>query len=141
MIKTALSFNRSQWRHFGAALMLLPRIDLRLKKDGFAATRDWIDRQRETTRKSILNQDEMAFSRDVAMAVNVAGRRSIWPTSCLRQALALRYFLGRYGIESELRIGVRGGQRDFAAHAWVEKNGIVLIGGEYAGERYVALTH
>ncbi len=140
MLKTALSFNRTQWRYFGAALLLLPRIDVRLRKNGYAPTRAWIDSEITKAQKARLFEDEMAFSRDVAIAVNVAGRRSIWPTSCLRQALALRYFLGRYGIESELRVGVRGGQRDFAAHAWVEKNGVVLIGGEYAGERYVALS-
>lgn len=140
MLETALSFNRTQWRHFGEALVLLPRIDLQLKRHGFAATRAWIDRQTKMAKKSTFLPDEMTFSREVAIAVNVASRRSFWPTSCLRQALALRYFLGRHGIESELRIGVRGGQRDFAAHAWVEKSGVVLIGGEYAGERYVALT-
>ena len=140
MLKTALSFNRTQWRHFGAALLLLPRIDVRLRRHGYAPTRAWIEREIAKDREARVFQDEMAFSRDIAIAVNVAGRRSFWPTSCLRQALALRYFLGRYGVESELRIGVRGGQRDFAAHAWVEKNGVVLIGGEYAGERYVALT-
>ncbi len=140
MLKTALSFNRAQWRHFGAALVLLPRIDLRLRRLGYAATREWIDSEAAKAFKPLVSPDEMAFCRETAVAVSVAGRRTLWRTSCLRQALALRYFLGRRGIETELRIGVRGGQGEFAAHAWVEKNGAVLIGGEYAGERYVALT-
>jgi hypothetical protein len=143
MLKTALRLTRTQWRYLIESLVLLPQIDLRLRTRGYSHTREWIEAKAASSTKKRILEGEMAFSSEIAIAVNIAGRRSFWATSCLRQALALRYFLQRVGIESELRIGVRGGQGglgDFAAHAWVEKNGVVLIGGEHASERYVALT-
>lgn len=45
---------------------------------------------------------------------------------CLPQALALKYFL-RKDKKTEIVIGVDN-QRGFSAHAWVEKNGRILIG-------------
>lgn len=140
MLRTALRLTRLQWRYLTESLLLLPRIDFRLRRLGYARTREWVESKAVTDRKTTFIQNEMTFSQEVALVVGIAGRRSFWATSCLRQALALRYFLLRSGIESDIRIGVRGGSKEFAAHAWVEKNGTVLIGGEYAGERYVALT-
>lgn len=53
--------------------------------------------------------------------------------SCLTQALSLQVLLARRGLGSRLCIGVRkGGQKSFEAHAWVERGGRVLIGGEAA---------
>ena len=49
--------------------------------------------------------------------------------TCLTQAMAAHVLLARRGHDSNLRIGVR---RDaagrFDAHAWLELNGVVLIG-------------
>lgn len=50
--------------------------------------------------------------------------------TCLTQAIALQYLLARSGRAGEIHIGVR---RDtsgkFIAHAWVELDGVVVIGG------------
>ena len=63
----------------------------------------------------------------VARAVRRASRL-VPMANCLPQALATYTLLARRGIESEVRLGVaRDGQR-FKAHAWVELDGIVLIG-------------
>lgn len=49
--------------------------------------------------------------------------------SCLTQALALQYLLGRAGHASHLQIGVRQDERgDFSAHAWVTCNDRVVLG-------------
>ena len=51
-------------------------------------------------------------------------------TTCLVRALAAQALLGRHGHTSELRLGVAGGAgRAFEAHAWLEHDGRVLIGG------------
>ena len=47
-------------------------------------------------------------------------------TRCLAQSLTLTRMLASRGVESELVIGVRPGER-FAAHAWVEYEGIPLL--------------
>lgn len=51
-------------------------------------------------------------------------------TTCLVRALATRTLLARHGYPSELRLGVAGGGgRAFEAHAWLEQDGQVLVGG------------
>lgn len=59
--------------------------------------------------------------------------------TCLTQALTLRALLSRVGIPSELEIGVtRDDEEGFAAHAWLEAGGRVVIGGERL-DRYTRL--
>ncbi|GIV57702.1 MAG: hypothetical protein KatS3mg042_0615 [Rhodothermaceae bacterium] len=72
--------------------------------------------------------------------VRAAARRLLGDRPCLPQALAVRYWLKRAGRDSTLRIGVMkdaGGA--LKAHAWLELDGRVLIGGESSRQRYVSL--
>jgi hypothetical protein len=58
---------------------------------------------------------------------------------CLVRALAARWMLAALGHPSELRIGVAkapGGK--FSAHAWLESEGEIVIGGAEA-ESFTAL--
>lgn len=59
----------------------------------------------------------------LARALAAVGRRV--PSTCLHRALALVWLLRAHGLGAVLRIGVRTG--DFAAHAWVEHEGVVLL--------------
>ncbi len=64
---------------------------------------------------------------EIAQKVRIIGIASnILNANCLPQALALKYFL-RNDKSAEIIIGVSN-SNDFAAHAWVEKNGEILIG-------------
>lgn len=45
---------------------------------------------------------------------------------CLSQSLVMRFLLGRKGISSELKIGVNQSMGKFDAHAWLEKEGVIL---------------
>ena len=77
---------------------------------------------------------------DLIWAVRVASRRLLRTNPCLTEALALWGLLRRHGYESQLRIGVARDERaDFEAHAWVERDGEVIIGGEQSPEAYVPL--
>jgi hypothetical protein len=70
----------------------------------------------------------------VAMADRIVPR-----TTCLVRALAAQALLARRGHASQLRLGVtRGSGRAFEAHAWLERDGRVLIGGPVEA-RYVPL--
>jgi hypothetical protein len=74
----------------------------------------------------------------IAWAVEVAARR-VPRATCLVRALAAQALLARHGHASQLRLGVaRGAGRAFEAHAWLEGNGQVLIGGG-TERRYVPL--
>ena len=63
----------------------------------------------------------------ILRAVTAAGR-AVPASNCLSEALTAWVLLSRGGHEPVLRIGVSAEER-FAAHAWVECNGVVVIGG------------
>ncbi len=64
----------------------------------------------------------------VAADVTVAAR--VLPgAACLAQALTTTVLLAWQGSPSTVRLGVRRDGRDMAAHAWVEHEGVVLLGG------------
>ena len=65
----------------------------------------------------------------IAWSVEVAGRY-VPAATCLTLALATRLLLRQHSHDSELRIGVaRSASGTFEAHAWVEFEGRVIIGG------------
>ncbi len=73
---------------------------------------------------------EEAICRTV-WAINAAGRRIPWASTCLTRALAAQVMLGRIGEMSDLHIGVSKDESGaFQAHAWLEGRGKVIIGGE-----------
>lgn len=55
-----------------------------------------------------------------------AAATSAHGAACLPRSLALRRFLGRYGIESRLRLGMRKTDEGWTGHAWVEHAGQVV---------------
>lgn len=49
---------------------------------------------------------------------------------CLAQALVTQILLKQYGYDCDLLIGVaKNEQKGLTAHAWIERNGQILIGG------------
>jgi hypothetical protein len=60
----------------------------------------------------------------------MAVSRRLFPERpCLVQALAARWLLARRGIASDLHIGVLKNDDALEAHAWLERDGRVLVGG------------
>ncbi|HYO78407.1 MAG TPA: lasso peptide biosynthesis B2 protein [Thermoanaerobaculia bacterium] len=72
-----------------------------------------------------------------ANAIERAARRLPLRTNCLDQALALAWTLRAAGIASEVRFGVRRDDAALAAHAWVEHDGMRLLGDD--GTRFTPL--
>ncbi|BCM94309.1 hypothetical protein IAD21_06214 [Abditibacteriota bacterium] len=71
-------------------------------------------------------------------AVNVAGH-FVPCSTCLVKAVALHTLLERYGEPAQLHIGVAKGAGDqLLAHAWVQQEDRVLVGGEESN-RYTLL--
>jgi hypothetical protein len=66
----------------------------------------------------------------VAWAVTAAARRLPMSTTCLFEALAADVMLRRRGCVCEIRFGVRMPTHatPFAAHAWIEHGGVVILG-------------
>lgn len=73
-------------------------------------------------------------------AVKTASQHVPGVKSCLTQALATQVLLARCGYPALLHIGVMRGERgQFRAHAWVESDGKVVIGGS-GPERFTPLA-
>jgi hypothetical protein len=67
--------------------------------------------------------------------------RYVPSASCLTQALATQVLLARRGQVSTLQIGVKKGDEDqLKAHAWVESNGRIIIGGTKDLGKYTVLN-
>ncbi len=71
-----------------------------------------------------------APAEQVIRAAVSAGSHSPVGTTCLATALVAQTLLRRHGDDARLRLGVR---RDpdgkIAAHAWLEREGLVVVGG------------
>jgi hypothetical protein len=75
----------------------------------------------------------------IAWAVATASRAVPNGNNCLVRALATGIVLKRYRYPSELKIGVmKPADGHFAAHAWLESGGVVVIG-DFELDRYVPL--
>ena len=76
----------------------------------------------------------------VVWAIEVAAKYMPAFDTCLTKALAAQVLLSRRGCPALLRIGVvKSAEGKFEAHAWVESDGRVVIGG-YELERYTPLA-
>lgn len=90
-----------------------------------------------TVKGDVVNRpSSTALARDVCTV-----SRYVPQATCLTQALAGQVFLERYGYQTTVHIGVTNVQGDshaFQAHAWLESEGRVIIGGSEVP--YVPLT-
>ena len=76
----------------------------------------------------------------IAGAVEAADRHMPGEKTCLTQALAAQTLLVRQGYPALLHIGAaKGEEGQLQAHAWVESEGRVVIGGHNLG-RYAPLV-
>jgi len=70
-----------------------------------------------------------AQARDICEAVVIAARY-VPGSTCLIQCLTGRAMLRRVGCVAQIKIGVLKDSSDFHAHAWLENEDSVLLGGE-----------
>lgn len=77
------------------------------------------------------------FARYTLWAVAAVSQRVLGKKPCLTQALVARWILACGGIPTDLKIGVTfGDSGQLLAHAWLEKEGRVLIGGVHSPRTY-----
>ncbi len=121
------------------AALLMPATALGLRVFGF---RRWQAVLSGLSTRSVTpaEGDRLEQARRTARMVGVAAWRGLYRASCLPQSLALWFLLRRQGIESELRIGVRGNADLFEAHAWVECLGQALNDTEDVSERFAPFS-
>jgi hypothetical protein len=111
---------------FLRALAMLPLTWLSLRLRGFQPTRSTLQK---TLSHHAPEMDSDSLNKQVALTahmVNAADRHGLVHPSCLAKSLTLWWLLGRQGITSRLRIGIRKENGKLEAHAWVEREGIAL---------------
>ena len=111
---------------FLRALVLLPLVALSLRWRGFSATQAALQRFLSTARPEGGATQVRKDASMTAHMVNAADRNGLVHPSCLAKSLTLWWLLGRQGIPSQLRIGIRKDVEKFEAHAWVEREGAAL---------------
>ncbi len=123
---------------FLRALVMLTLVALSLRLRGFHSTRSTLQR---TLSHRTPEMDSGCLNRQVALTarmVNTADRHGLVHPSCLAKSLTLWWLLGRQGITSRLRIGIRKENGQLEAHAWVEREGVALNEPEERHRHYAA---
>ena len=123
---------------FLRAVMMLSLVGLSLKFRGFDATRSTLRKMISGTTPQTEPNSRNKRIALTAHIVNAADRHGPIHPSCLVKSLTLWWLLGRQGITSELRVGVRKEGGNLEAHAWVEREGIALNEPEERHHHYAA---
>ena len=119
--------------------LLLEAIKLSMRLLQFRTLRRLLVRVSDAASAKPRHADQLPVER-VVWAVEATSRHTPGVKTCLTQALAAQVLLARRGHPALLRIGVaRREQEQFQAHAWVESEGKVVIGGSEPG-RYTPLA-
>jgi hypothetical protein len=111
---------------FLRAVVLLPLLTVSLRVRGFGATQRFLQKFIKAAKN---NSPMRAVESRVALTsrmVLAAARNSPIPSTCLERSLSLWWMLARQGIATQFRIGVRKDGEKFAAHAWVERDGVAI---------------
>ena len=110
---------------------------LALRVVPFRVMSRWSSGASEQNSKLLQPQKSIA---SVVWAIKAAARYLPKSGNCLAQALTAQRILGKSGYPSSVRLGVARGQGgEFLAHAWLEVDGKVVIGGSDSTTRFVPL--
>ncbi len=133
----------AEWRWLLKALVLLPMVGLSLRLGSYQRTRALLERwivSENQSKKSVVDgnmADSVALQ--VVRMVSVAAHHGPYRANCLRQALVGWALLQQRGFPAELKIGVKKDLEGFAAHAWIESNRRIILGGKDSARRYYSL--
>ncbi len=90
---------------------------------------------RWATRREPGNDSTNDISRSPSVrAVIAVGSRTPFDATCLEQSIALVMLLAMRNVPARVVVGVARASVDLRAHAWVESNGVVVLGGAQASD-------
>jgi hypothetical protein len=117
--QSALHLSWQDWWTLWQAWVGLLAVDLGLRLLPFGRVQGLLASRAEAVTRP-LSAETTATVRRLRWLVEAAGQRHLHPMRCLQQALVLQWLLGRRGIQTELKIGVRKEEEQLCAHAWLE---------------------
>lgn len=134
----------SERRLFLLALILQPVLVLALRIWGFKSVHHFLRRTSPPPSPPAL-QLPIALTpgelRRIAHLVDIAADRVPVRVPCLTRSLTLWWLLRRRGIESDLRIGVRKSNGEFASHAWLECAGMLINDSPHSIQNFMVFAH
>ena len=105
----------------------------------FQTVQTALTRMGKPIRDTLLDTDTPDVQRTI-WAVNLSSHYLLRERPCLTRALVARMLLSRQGYHTTLRIGVApSANRSLEAHAWLERNGEVVVGNLYDLGRFTPL--
>jgi len=114
------SLRRDERRILLASVALLPIFAVGLRSMG-------LRRFHRLLQRAVRTPTHAADPRRMAAMVNAAARVAPLGATCLTRSLLLQWWLNRWGVASDLRIGVRmTDDGALNAHAWIEREGVPL---------------
>ena len=141
-LRTGLrTWSRLPWRDRFLVLRVtfaLTAVHLALTFLSFKTLRRRIEQHRNSGVST--SETQRKYVRRVSWAVRKLGRKAFGAQTCLLQALTIHWLLGRKGFDTSLNIGVtKDSHGQLMAHAWVEWEDTIVIGGRLSPDRYVSL--
>ncbi len=134
-LRKLVAITKSDRRLLVSAILLLGTVRLGLLLLPFQTLRRLLAKMTQTTSKL---QPDQSLDK-VVWAVRVVSRYMPGEVKCLARALTTQVLLERRGYQTQLRIGVAKGQGGLEAHAWVESQGRIVVGGLKDIGRYTPL--
>ena len=127
-VKRFLEIESGERRALLAASLLVPAVRIAL---WVLPSSTIVQNVRQLTAKPVTPKAAGALHpRTIVWAIEAVSRR-VPSASCLTQAVSAQLLLRRYGYSSELCVGVnRTATGSFRAHAWLLRDGKVLLGGD-----------
>jgi len=96
-----------------------------------------LDRLADRVTTRVPPADPVPLIRRTRGLVALAARRGFYRGNCLSRSATLWWLLRRQGIRTDVRIGVRKEDGDLVAHAWVERDGMILNDRADTVRRYI----
>lgn len=120
------------------AFLLLPVVGWGLRIVGFGGIQALLHRFSAAPGYKFTPGEVMENAVTASRMVSIASRHGFYRANCLPTSLALAYLLGKKGIPTDLRVGVRKVGGVFEAHAWIEFEGQPLSDDGEVHERFLA---
>lgn len=111
---------------FLRAAMLLPLLTISLRLRGFKSTQRLLQKFLGAVQNDLSEERLNEHIAITSRMVLAAARYSPIPSTCLERSLSLWWLLARQNVATQFRIGVKKDGEKFAAHAWVERNGVAI---------------
>lgn len=131
-----------EWRALFGMLIMVPVFHVAVRVWDYQRTRAFVDARSlaHWERRRAAGATPAARPAAYGLASRRMAARPWVPGNCLSRSLAVLWFLRRSGHAPDLRLGVSLAGGAFAAHAWVELDGVVLNDRRDVATRFAPLT-